>query len=1001
MDKIYLLSKTVFLTGKYTVIRLQKFLLLSLLFVAAFVFNACNSVQKQKVAYEIVEDDPLKARIYTLDNGLKIYMTVYKDAPRIQTCIVVKAGSKNDPSNATGLAHYLEHMLFKGTDTFGSKDFSKEEPELNKIEALFETYRQEKDLEIRKSIYRQIDSISGVASQFAIANEYDKLMASIGAVGSNAYTGPEQTVYVEDIPSNQLEKWTQIQAERYRKPVMRLFHTELEAVYEEKNRGLDNDNQKIWQALFEGLFPTHTYGTQTTIGTIEHLKNPSVSEIKKYYATYYVPNNMAISISGDFNPDSAIKIITKNFSSFESKPVPPFQPVIEKPITKPIVKEVFGPSATEVTIGFRCNGAASPDANMLTLISQLLANGQAGLIDLNLLQKQEVLNAVAIPYILKDYSMLILDGQPKEGQSLDNVKELLLAQLDKIKQGNFPDWLIAAINNNIKLNQLKDYEDNSKRAEAFVDAFSKGIKWRSYVENMKRLSSITKQEVIDFAKTNFDSNYVVVYKRTGEDKKVQKVEKPIITPVTVNRNDQSPFVKNIIDTPSPEIEPVFIDYEKDIQKFNVKNNIPVLYHKNTENKTFDMYYVINMGTNQNKKLKIAIDYLNYLGTAKYSPEQIKQEFYKLGCTYSVYSSDDETRVSLSGLSENFDKALVLFEELLNNAQPNEAALKNLVSDILKKRQDEMLDKNIILNGLTDYGMYGANSPFTNILPEAELKNLKPEDLIGIIKKINSFEHHILYYGPLPEQQLTAVINKHHIVPPQLASVPPDNAFVFKPTTNEVYVVDHEMKQAEIIMLSKSDLFNKDIVPDAVLFNEYFGVGMSSIVFQELRESKALAYNVSAYYRIAQQKNKNNYIRSYIGTQSDKLPEAMAGMTELINNMPESENTFKGAKESLIQSLRTERITKSDILFNYEKNKKRDLSYDIRKDIFAKAANMTMKDIKAFQEQYIKNKTYTVLVLGKKENLDFKTLEKYGKVKVLQLKDIFGYDKTPSLAKLLN
>lgn len=964
--------------------------------------SACKSPKQSKYSYEIVPDDPLKARIYTLDNGLKIYMTVYKNAPRIQTYIAVKAGSKNDPADATGLAHYLEHMLFKGTDKFGSKDFAKEEPEVKKIEALYDEYRQLKDPVQRKAMYHRIDSISGVASKFAIANEYDKMMASIGTVGSNAYTSNEQTVYVEDIPSNQLEKWATIQSERYRKPVMRLFHTELEAVYEEKNRGLDNDNEKIWEALFAGLFSKHPYGTQTTIGTIEHLKNPSITKINDYYNTYYVPNNMAICLSGDFNPDSAIKVIEQKFGGLKSKPVPIFKPAKEDPITKPVVKEVMGPNAEEVTMGFRFGGTGTNDAYMITLIGKILSNGKAGLVDLNLVQKQEVLNAYAYSYILKDYSVLLFDGQPKKGQSLDQVKDLMLQQLEKIKQGDFPDWLLSAIINNMKLDEIKAYEDNSRRADAFVRAFTTGIKWRNYVETMNKLSQITKQQIIDFAKENFHSNYVIVYKRTGEDKTVQKVEKPAITPVEVNRNEQSPFVKKLIDTPSPAIEPVFVDYEKDIKKFNLKNNIPVLYHENSENKTFDMYYVVSMGTNQDKKLKLAIDYLNYLGTSKYTPQQVQQEFYKLGCSYNVFSSDDETRVSLNGLSENFEKALELFEELLSDAQPNKEALINLVSDVLKKRQDDMLDKNTILfSGLVNYGMYGASSPFTNILSEAELKALQPDDLISIIKNLNTYEHHILYYGTSSEQELTAALNKYHKVPAQLKPVPPDNSFVFKPTTNNVYVVNYDMKQAEIIMISKGEQYNKDIVPDVAMFNEYFGAGMSSIVFQELRESKALAYSVYAAYRNAKRKDKNNYIISYIGTQSDKLPESMAGMTGLLNNMPESENAFKSAKESVLQSLRTERITRADILLNYERNRKLGLNYDIRKDVYSKVTNMTMEDVKKFQQQFIKDKTYSILVLGKKENLDFKTLEKYGKINFLQLKDIFGYEKTPSAEKVLN
>lgn len=958
-----------------------------------FTGNAVTLAQQtaKTYKYESVADDPLNARIYKLDNGLTVYMTVYKNAPRIQTYIATRAGSKNDPKDATGLAHYLEHMLFKGTDKYGSKDYAKEKVELDKIEALYEVYRKTTDESKRKSIYHQIDSISGYASTFAIANEYDKMLSSIGAKGTNAYTWLEQTVYVNDIPSNQIEKWCTIEAERYRNPVMRLFHTELEAVYEEKNRGLDNDGEKAWEAMFSGLFPTNTYGSQTTIGTIDHLKNPSLTEIKKYFNTYYVPNNMAICLSGDFDPDATIKLIDEKFSGWKNKPVPAYQPFIEPPITKPVVKEVVGPDAENVMLGFRFSGTNTKDADLMMLVAKVLANGKAGLIDLNINQQQKALDAGAFDMEFKDYSALMLSGTPKEGQTLEQIQALLLEQLENVKKGNFPDWLLSAIITDMKLQQTKMYERNSSRADAFVNAFITATPWSDAVGNISRLSKITKQDVVNFAKNNFRDNYVVVYKRTGEDKNVQKVNKPAITPVSVNRNDQSDFVKNIINTPVKQIEPVFIDFNKDIRKLTAKNNLPVLYNFNSENKTFALYYNFDMGSNNNKKLGIAIDYLKYLGTDKLSAADLQQEFYKLGVSFGVYCGEEETWVTISGLTENFDKATKLFEDLLANAQPNDLALKNLVSDYFKRREDAKLDKNEILySALSAFGKYGKNSPYTNILSNTELEHLTPAELIAITKQLTSFEHDILYYGSNTSEEVLSVLNKNMNVPAKLLPVPPPVKFKeLEPNTN-VYVVDYDMKQAEIIMLSKGETYNKSNVPKVRMFNEYFGGSMSSIVFQEMRESKALAYSVFSNYNLAEKKSDPNYVFSYIGTQADKLPEAMAGMMELINNMPDSKSNFLAAQEAIIQSIRTERITKTNILFNYENAKKLGLDYDIRRDVFAEVPKMTFADVKNFEEQNLKGKSYTVLVLGKKDGLDIKTLEKYGKVSFVSLEDIFGY-----------
>jgi len=961
----------------------------SLIFLV-FLNSLLVQAQVKTYKYESVANDPLNARIYTLQNGLTVYMTVYKNAPRIQTYIAVKAGSKNDPKDATGLAHYLEHMLFKGTDKFGSKDFDKEKVELDKIEALYEVYRKTKDETKRKKIYHEIDSISGYASKFAIANEYDKMLSSIGAKGTNAYTWLEQTVYVNDIPSNQLEKWFTIEAERFRNPQLRLFHTELEAVYEEKNRGLDNDGDKAWEELFEGLFPNNTYGSQTTIGTIEHLKNPSLTEIKKYFNSYYVPNNMAICLSGDFDPDETIKLIDAKFGSWKSKPVPAYTPYIEKTITAPIVKEVVGPDAESVMIGYRFAGVGSKDADMIQLVNKILSNGKAGLIDLNLNQQQQVLEASAFDMEFKDYSAHILNGTAKEGQKLEEVKELLLKQIEKIKNGEFPDWLLSAIITDMKLQQTKMYEYNSARADAFVNSFITNTKWTDFVNTIDRLSKITKQQLVDFVKANYTNNYVVVYKRTGEDKNVQKVVKPEITPVEVNRNDQSDFVKSILTTPAKEITPVFIDYNN-IKKFNIRNDISVLYNVNDENKTFDMYYIFDMGTNHDKKLGIAIEYLKYLGTKDKSAAEVQQAFYKLGCSFDVYCGEEETWVSLRGLSENLKEATSIFEDLLANAKANDEALKNLVSDILKKRTDAKLNKGeILFAALSNYSKYGKKSPYTNILSAQELEALTGQELVNIINSINSFEHKIMFYGDTNPTELTSLLNAYHKVPEKLKPVPAATKFIEQENNNEVLVFDYDMKQAEIIIRSKDGGFDKNNVPVIRLFSEYFGGGMSSIVFQEIRESKALAYSVRSTYATATDKNKSNYVYSYVGTQADKLPEAMIGMFELINNMPEAENNFVAAKEAIIQGIRTERITKSAVLFNYLNAQKLGLTYDIRKDVFEKVPTLTFADIKSFEEKHVKSKKYTIAVIGKKDGLDLKALEKYGKISFLTSEEIFGY-----------
>lgn len=518
---------------------MRKIILLLALFTTLF-----SSVYAQKeYKYQSFKNDPMGTRIYKLDNGLTVYISVNKTEPRIVTRIAVKAGSKNDPADATGLAHYLEHMLFKGTDKFGTKDFNAEGKLINEIIDLYEQHRSLIDPDQRTMLYRKIDSVSYLASGFAIPNEYDKMLASIGATGTNAYTSVEQTVYTNEIPSNQLSNWLNIESERYRQPVMRLFHTELEVVYEEKNRSMDNGSSKAFENLYAGLFQKHSYGTQTTIGTIDHLKNPSLKKVIDYYNTYYVPNNMAIVLSGDFNPDEAIRLIDEKFGSMRSKEVPKFIPPVEDAITSPIEKTVYSPDAEAMFMGYRFPGATTDEYDVLSMLGNILSNGTAGLIDLDIVKQQKALNANVFVEDMKDYCVLGFSANPREGQSLEELKTLILAEVEKVKKGDFPDWMVDAMVTNFKLSKIRAYQNNSRRASEYVASFTTDIPWERYYTTAERLSKISKKDVVDLANKYLSDNYVVIYKQTGEDKTAQKIVKPEITPVQVNRESESSFLK--------------------------------------------------------------------------------------------------------------------------------------------------------------------------------------------------------------------------------------------------------------------------------------------------------------------------------------------------------------------------------------------------------------------------------------------------------------------------
>ena len=946
-----------------------------------------------KYDYETFQNDDMQVMIYTLENGLKVYMSINRDEPRIQTNIAVRTGSKQDPADATGLAHYLEHMMFKGTSNIGTVNWEAEKVLLQEISDLYEQHRNTTDPEERKAIYAQIDAKSNEASGHAVANEYDKMIASLGAKGTNAYTWLEETVYVNDIPSNELNKWLMVEGERFSELVLRLFHTELEAVYEEYNRGLDSDGRQVFQQLFANLFQKHSYGTQTTIGTGEHLKNPSMVKIHEYWKTYYVPNNIAIILAGDIDPDATVDMVKEHFGDLTPKDVPEFTFEPEDETQDPIESEIFGSDPEFVQIGFRLPGAGTDDALKLQLVDMICSNGQAGLIDLNLEQKQVVLSAGSSPYIFKDYSVFMLSGSPRAGQTLEEVRDLLMAQLDLVKAGDFPDWLPDAVRKDFALNDMRAMESNRARASEMTDAFIQGRSWQDMVDERDKMNAITKEQLVAFANEKLTNNYTVVYKRMGESN-YAKVEKPAITPVKLERDTTSQFFAMFDTVKSDRLKPMFMDFDKDIARGTLNSGVEYSYIENVTNDLFSLHYILDMGSDHDKELALAVKYLPFLGSSKYTAEELQQEFYKLGLSFDVFTSRDRCYLTLSGLEESLEPGVKLFEEFLADVQPDEKAYQDMVDGVLKERQNAMLQKfRILYSGLMNYAKYGSDNPFKNIIPETELKAIDPATLASKLKDISSYKHQVFFYGKRGMDDMVAFLNTEHQVPEELQDYPEPKQYTeLAMESNKVFYSDYDMVQSEMLMLSKGSAFNKDVVPQSRLFNEYFGSGLSSIVFQEIRESKALAYSAYSVFTTPSKKEDSHYVQAYIGSQVDKLSSARDAMLELMNDMPEAEIQFESARDAALKKIETSRTTKSSIFWSYLSAKRKGLDYDQNKEAYEQIQNMKMEDLRGFFNDNIKGRDYTFCVIGAEDMIDKSVLESMGEFKQLSLEELFGYEQ---------
>jgi len=936
--------------------------------------------------------DPFSVKEYSLSNGMRLFVSVNKHEPRIYTQVAVRAGSKHDPSETTGLAHYMEHMLFKGTSRIGTQDWKREKALLDQIEGLFEKHRRSKEEAERKSIYRQIDRLSFEAAKLVAPNEYDKLATSIGAKSTNAYTWVEQTVFLNDIPSNELERWMQLEAERFRMMALRLFHTELETVYEEFNISQDRDFRKVNKAIREVLFPSHPYGTQTTIGSAEDLKSPSMQNIQWFFQTYYVPNNMALILAGDLDPDQAFQLAEAHFGNYQPKELPPFTFEEQPPLAQPVEKEVFGNEAPFVQIAWRSDGAQSDNPFLLSVLNTMLYNQRAGLLDEHLLQNQKVLEARAWSWLYEDYSVFGLYGKAREGQSLEEVKDLLLEQTDKLRKGDFEPWLLEGALRELRINELRATEDNEMRAHIMTNAFILGIDWERYVNRFELLGQLTPERIASIARENLNDDYVIVYKRQGPDDQIVKVDKPEITPVQLDRDALSDFGKTFLEKPAPPPDPVFVDPHNDIQTADLQG-LKLSRVRNPDNSIFSLSYLFDWGSASDPWLRMALRLLPYLGSTDSSVKERQRDFFKLGLRLNTGLSDKRFRISLSGLEENLPEGIRKLDHFLAHLKGDPEIMRNLVADVLIQRRNAKQNKQTILqHGMLNYARYGALSPFTDKLSEEQLLQLDVDELASRLARIGQQEHQVYYYGQMEMEEVEKVIGENHARPSTTNTFEQVKAYPeLETVSGQIYFVHFPMVQVELMLYSRgTPNFSLEEHLMAQLYNEYFGYGLSSVVFQEIRESRALAYSTYAFYSSPLRADKAHRLRAFVGTQPDKMQEAITALSQILEDMPVVPELIDQARLSIQKRIATERVRPDSIFWEMRRSHDRGFHRDLRKDMYERMSSIRPQELVDFQQQRVKGRPYTLLVLGDRNRIDFDFLHQQGKVEELSLEQIFGY-----------
>ena len=933
---------------------------------------------------------PIDVKEYVLDNGLTVMLSENNESPNVFGVIGVKAGGKNDPKDATGIAHYLEHVLFKGTEELGTSDYKTEKIYLDSISKLYEDLSKTNLASKRSLIQSEINRISIKASEYAIPNEFDKLLKQIGSTNINAFTNQDYTAYYNAFPPNQIEKWLELYSHRFQNPVFRLFQSELETVYEEKNIFMDNPLNNLIQEVLKNVFKNHPYGQQSVLGKVEHLKNPSLQKMYKFYKDYYVPNNMVLALSGDFNSEKIIPIINEKFKNWKFENVPEFQNYKEEPFNK---REFFEKKLTPIKMGalvIRSPKNGHPDKIKFDMALQTLYNyEETGFLN-KLRDEGKLMDSGLLKFENNDHGATLIYFIPKLiGQKLSAAEKIIINQIDKLKKGDFSENYVEAIKiNAIKENSYK-WENNESRALEMLSAFSQGKKWNEYYSNYEAINNITKNEIIEIAKTYFNNNHLVFYSKMGSPKK-EKLEKPDYKPAISNNKAISRFSSEFSKLKSSDYKPNFIDFNRDIIRSNLNDKFSILKTKNPFNNIFDLEIRFGIGFYQIPEIMFLSDYLSLIGTKEFNVGQIKEAFHELGSTYYFSYTDNTFSLNVSGIESNLKEILNLCEKLINQLVFEESKISQIIDEFKASRKLNKEQNIFIAQSLNEFALLGNNAPKIKELSKKEIKKLNSTKLKAVFNQIKTYEKTINFVGNTDIDTLKSILNKYindnkklnekmsYVIPKRQIS-----------NNNKIYILNKKNSiQSHIVFNIEGSKRSNSSIPFSEAFNSYFGRDMSSLMFQEIREFRSLAYATFANYELAPIEGENNRFVAYIGTQSDKTIESIKVMTSLINKMPEKPERIETIKSSLIETSKSSRPGFRNILNKTESWIRQGFDSDPNKKYLKDYESLSFDSILNFYNKEIKNKPLIISIVGDLSRINIDELKKFGKVIKVKESDIF-------------
>ena len=935
----------------------------------------------------LAQQKDLKTKTFYLENGLKVVMCEDHSQPEIYGAVFVHAGSKNDPADATGMAHYFEHIMFKGTDKIGTTNWEAEKVYLDSIALMYDKLNETADAEERAAIQRKINELSLASTEYAIPNEVDVVLTKMGGKGLNAGTSYDQTVYFNTFPSNQLSKWMDVYVERFRYPVFRLFQSELETVYEEKNMYGDQPTTAFTEYMFKESCGDHPYG-RPIIGYTEHLKNPQPNKMREFYETYYVANNMTLILVGDFDIDSTEPLVREKFAVWRKGDLPKMPEYHFPDFNGPTVKEV---RMTPIKMGcliFPGVKNNDPDCLPLTLACMVFSNGQTGLMD-KLMLNGDIMAAMLMPMSLEDAGSNIIIYIPKLlFQSHKAAEKHVFNCLEQLKKGDFSDDLFEAVRMQLLVENIKQTESFSGLSGLFLELESTRQSYADYLANVERLKSITKEEVVAVANKYFGNDYIDVRSKMGFPAK-DKVEKPDWKPIEAkNTNEKSDFAKAVEAEIVPEVQPQVIQFGEDVKITEVNEHFKLYSTANTRNDIFNLCIAYNHGTLADPDLDRAVSYFSLQGTGDMSFDAFSLQLQKMGAEISLSCTDDELNVYITGFEKDMETILALCREKLFNPSNDESKKKILVEEEMSGFTMMREDASTWAKAVREYALYGENSSYLNHATLKQWKKRSGKELLEEVTTALQFDGYVTFTGNTESEKVAKMLNDNGLVKLDAQKGEKKCLKAQKFDAPQVFVASNkQFRQSNIYFHVGGEKLNLKDEAMSSVFNKYFGTDMYSIVFQEIREFRSLGYTAYGAYSYNAIKKQPGYLRCFLGTQSDKTIDGISALRGLIVDMPERMEKFNASKEALLLSRASNYIGFRSMPSTVHSWEEQGFDHDPRLEFTEMIRGAKYEDIYDFYTRMVKNRPVIIMMSGNLKQINATDLEQYGKVTVVGYEDI--------------